>query len=571
MKKVVSILLAMMLVMSVFAGCSKKDEQKSTTSSESGTQAGSESATSETTNETPAENAEIVDGKFVETRKITVEVFDRGNDGGSAPDDNPYTNFIKEGMLRDHNVEVEFVTVPRWTEVEQINNLLAAADAPDVCVTYSYPTVQTYAEMGGVVDMSQYLEPNKELLPNLYDLLGEDNINWNKDPKTGTIWAIEARLAINPGKNVFVRQDWLDKLGLEQPTTTEEFEAMLIAFKENADTLLGADADKMIPFSLSFDIGWRAFNLITSYLPDDLTDKDFYVNGFDDRQLLLPNAKEGVRKLNEWYNKGLIWTDFALYGAGDTTEGNLMKAGYVGAYSQNWDDPFRGGDDSIHNNLQRLVGPDAMYVAIEAFQNESGEYKQIISAPVDRKVFFPSTNDEPLASLLYLDWISTLENRIYLQIGEEGRTHEVLADGTIKTIAATDEYIMNSPSNIDYTITNNGLDLGDMEKTIKAISQGYVGVDPAVVDKAFRKSPYEYDYVTKNANAGPIAAEDGMGAALSAKRDTLLVQAVVAPTEDFDAVFDAGLQDYLSSGGQAIIDERKAAWEAMYGDKVNLD
>ncbi|MBN2222618.1 MAG: extracellular solute-binding protein [Vallitaleaceae bacterium] len=570
MKKVVSILLAMMLLTSIFAGCSKKETEESTTgSTETTTESGTESSTA--TEGSNSENAEIVDGKFVDTRKITVEVFDRGNDGGSAPEDNPYTDFIKEGMLRDHNVEVEFVTVPRWTEVEQINNLLAAADAPDVCVTYSYPTVQTYAEMGGVLDMAQYLEPNKELLPNLYGLLGEENLTWNKDPKNGTIWAIEARLAINPGKNVFVRQDWLDKLGMKQPTTTQEFEDMLVAFKENASTLLGAEADKMIPFSLSFDIGWRAFNLVTSYLPDDLTDKDYYVYGFDDRQLLLPNAKEGIRKLNEWYNKGLIWSDFALYGAGDTTEGNLMKAGYVGSYSQNWDDPYRGGDDSIHNNLQRLVGEDAMYVAIETFQNESGEYKQMISAPVDRKVFFPSTNDEPLASLLYLDWISKLENRIYLQIGEEGRTHEVLEDGTIKTIAATDEYIMNSPSNIDYTITNNGLDLGDMDKTIKAISQGYVGVQPEIIDKAFRKSPYDYDYVTKNANAGPIAAEDGMGAALSAKRDTLLVQAVVAPLDQFDAVYDAGYQDYLSSGGQAIIDERTAAWEAMYGDKVNLD
>ncbi len=52
-------------------------------------------------------------------------------------------------MLEDHNVEVEFVKVPRWTEVEEINNLLAAGTAPDICVTYSYPTILTYADMGG--------------------------------------------------------------------------------------------------------------------------------------------------------------------------------------------------------------------------------------------------------------------------------------------------------------------------------------------------------------------------------------------------------------------------------------
>ena len=53
-----------------------------------------------------------------------------------------------------------------------------------------------------------------------------------------------------------------------------------------------------------------------------------------------------------------------------------------------------------------------------------------------------------------------------------------------------------------------------------------------------------------------------MGPALSEKRDTMLTQSVVAPSDKFDSVFDSGLNDYLSSGGQAIIDEREAAWNA---------
>ncbi len=31
------------------------------------------------------------------------------------------------------------------------------------------------------------------------------------------------------------------------------------------------------------------------------------------------------------------------------------------------------------------------------------------------------------------------------------------------------------------------------------------------------------------------------------------------------------MAEYLSAGGQAIIDERTAAWEALYGDKDTLD
>lgn len=510
-----------------------------------------------------AADPEIVNGRFVETRYITVEVYDRSNPGGSPPEDNFYTDFIKEGMLRDHNVVVEFVPVPRWTEVEVLNNLLAAGDAPDICVTYDYPTIQTYANMGGVLDMAPYLEKYKDLIPDLWDWLGEQNLYWNQDPITGTVWAIEARLAHNTRINTFVREDWLNKLGIPEPTTLEEFEQMLYTFRDNAELLLGKDADKMIPYSTSFDVGWRNNYLLTSFVPNDITDKDIYVYGFDDRHLLLPGYKESVRKLNEWYNAGLIWKDFPLYGAGDRTEDNLIKAGYVGAFQHNWDYPYHDGEEGIHNTLRRMVGEDAVFIAVDPFQNDAGLYRKYLPAPIDRKVFFPSTNDEPLASLLYLNWITKFENRRFLQIGQEGVTHEVLEDGTIKTIAATGDKIMNSPNNIDYTITINGLELGDPELTSRSLALGYAGVDKRFIEKAYMLTNRDTRY-EKNVQVGDIVAEQGMGPALKEKRDTLLAQAVVAKPEDFDAVWDRGFQDYLNSGGQAIINERRAKYEQFY-------
>lgn len=514
---------------------------------------------------TVSADPDFVDGRFKTTRKITVEIYDRSNPGGSPPEDNFYTNWIKEGLLRDHNIEVEFVPVPRWTEVEVLNNLLAAGDAPDICVTYSYPTIQTYANMGGVLDLAPYLEEYKEYLPDLWEWLGEENLYWNQDPVTGTVWAIEARLAHNTRINTFVREDWLKKLGLDEPTTLEEFEAMLYAFKENAELLLGEDADKMIPYTTSFDIGWRNNYLLTSFVPEDFSDRDRYVYGFDDRQLLFPGYKEGVRKLNEWYNAGLIWKDFPLYGAGDRTEDNLIKAGYVGSFMHNWDYPYRDGPEGIHSQLMNIAGEDAVFIAIDPFQNDAGVYRKFLPAPIDRKVFFPATNTEPLASLLYLNWITKFENRRFLQIGEEGVTHEVLEDGAIKAIAATGDKIMNSPNNIDYTITINGLDLGDPELNARSIAVGYPGVDARFITRAYELTNRDARY-GQNVSVGEIVAEEGMGPVLTEKRDNLLVQAVVAKPEDFDSVWDRGFQDYLRSGGQAIIDERAAKYDKFYGD-----
>ena len=563
-KKAISILLAGAMVMSM-AACG--DTGSDSSSAASGSSAGAAGSSSAGSSAADAGNAtgDLVDGRFAETRTITVEVYNRENDGGSDPTNNMYTEYIKKGMLEDHNVQVEFVSVPRWTEVEQINNLLAAGDAPDICVTYDYPTIQTYANMGGVLDLAPYLEEYKSELPNLWDWLGEMNLYWDRDPEEGTVWGIEAKLAVSNRINTFVRQDWLDALNLEAPTTKQEFEEMLIAFRDNADTLLGADADKMIPYSVSYDVGWRAATLIESFIDPDITDREFYVNGFDDRKLTQEGTKEAIRLLNKWYNEGLLWDDFALYGSGDSTEDDMMKAGYIGAFTHNWDYPFRNGEDSINASLQRIVGEDAVFVAVDCFEDKNGNYTKFVPGPIDRKIFFPSTNDEPLACMLYLDWISDPEHIEYLQIGDEGVTHNVLEDGAVETVAATGEAIQNSGMNIDYTITCNGLKLADEEKTVKSRSHNYAGIDASIVEAADRIANTDMR-VGKNVNVGAIATEEGMGPVLSEKRDIVYDNAVIAPVADFDKVWDQGVQDYLNAGGQAIMDEREEKWVATYGD-----
>ncbi len=552
-KRVVSLMLAaMMTVMAV--GCGAKSDNGGSAANEGGA----------------ADASALVDGKFAETQHITVEVYDRGNDGGSDPVNNKYTDYIKKGMLDKYNVEVEFVAVPRWTEVEQISNLLAANNAPDVCVTYDIATIETYGNMGGIVDMKDALESNKDILPNLWKHLGETNIYWDQHPDTGTIWDINAVRENQNDVNTFIREDWLKKLNLEVPKTTEEFYNVICAFRDNADTLLGADASKMIPYSISFDAGYRAKTLTMSFADPKMTDKEYYINSFDDRGFTIPGVKEGFALLNKWYNEGLIWKDFALYGAGDKTEDDLIKAGYVGAFTHNWDYPFRDGENSIEANIKKFGGDDAKFIAIDPFQDKNGTHTKWISGPVDRKIFLPATNKNVLASLLYLEWISTPENIEYLQIGDEGVTHEVGEGGVISIIAAEGNDIQNSGMNIDYTITTNGLKLVDPELTSKSIAYSYAGIDPALVEEADKIAKTD-NRATKSYHIGAIEAETGMGDPLSQKRDQIIDQAIVAPVAEFDKVFDQGMQEYLSTGGQAIIDERKAKWESIHGDKENLD
>ncbi|MBP5153153.1 MAG: extracellular solute-binding protein, partial [Lachnospiraceae bacterium] len=514
----------------------------------------------------------MLNGKFVDTRHISVEIYDRGNDGGTDPTNNAWTDWIKAQMLDRYNVEVEFVKVGRWSEKEDISALLAAQNAPDVCYTYGYDIVQSFAQMGGVIDLKPLLDENSDLIPNVFDWLGDSLVYQDLDPAAGTLWAIEGKRNMTCRINTFVRKDWLDKLGLKEPTNKAEFEAMLVKFKENAETLLGADAARMVPFSISSDVGWRAANIIESFMDPDITDKELYVNGFDDRKFTENGAKEAIRLLNKWYNDGLVWKDFAIQASDSTAEDDMIKAGFVGAFIHNYDYPFRDGENSINYTLASLVD-GGKFVAVNCFEDKNGGYtKYSYSNSGERKVFFPATNDEIAASLCYLEFMSQAETVEFLQTGEEGVNHTVDAATGAIVLQSPDEahheWLQNSGKNIDYTIDCNGMRLATEELTTLSLAYAYPFVDAEDVKQAIEAAKVDAR-APKTVSVGDINAETE-GVDLATKRDTTFAKAITASVADFDSVWDKGMAEYLQAGGQAIMDERKTAWEATYGTDTML-
>ncbi len=108
---------------------------------------------------------------------------------------------------------------------------------------------------------------------------------------------------------MYVYQPWLKKLGLKEPTTTDEFEAMLKAFKDK-DPNGNGKADE-IPMAASND--YRSFAdvfLMNSFIYDDggnETGKRMIVeNGKIDVVYNKPEWKEGLLYLRRLYCQGLI-------------------------------------------------------------------------------------------------------------------------------------------------------------------------------------------------------------------------------------------------------------------------
>ncbi len=487
--------------------------------------------------------------------EITVEIFDRGNVGGTDPTNNFYTEWIKKKALEELNLGISFVAVSRWEETTQLNNLMAAGTAPDISFTYSGDLITNYKSQGGILDLTPYIE---EFLPDLKAFLGpdlalpgRDMIYRNQDQATGETFSIPAR-RMNVAQNVtFIRKDWLDKLGLSLPKTTEEFVNALRAFKEQDPGSVGKD--KVIPFTMTRDVRWRASTLLDSFIDPNLADKDRWINSVADRNYLQPGYKEGVRLLNQMFNEGLIDPEFALY-TDDTGSDNLIKSGVVGAFVHNWDQAFRDTPGLLRD--LKVNVPDAQIVACDPFVNAAGKTAKGLYDAAGLNFFIPSFSKNPEGALRYANWLSKFENRYFLQVGEEGVTHDIV-NGVPKVKAAEGEKIMNSSQNIDYTFMINGLDVGDPEKYSQALANSYT-VDPQLVMDA-------YAYATKDGRPAivvPVVIESAgpVNETLIDKGLTLMSQAVTAKPEEFDKVWDEGIADWLASGAQEVRDERAAKY-----------
>jgi putative aldouronate transport system substrate-binding protein len=490
--------------------------------------------------------------------EITVEVFDRGTDGGkSDPTKNNWTDWIQKKVLEDEGIKVTFVRVPRADENTALNNLMAANTAPDVCATYSGELVTMYSELGGLFDMSPYIDTTlkdlKAFLGPDEALPGRDLITRNRNNETGKIYSIPARRMNTARLNLFIRKDWLDKLGLPLPTTPEEYYQALLAFKEQDPGNVGKD--KVVPFSMTFDTRWTAGTILESFIDPGLSLRDRWVYTVIDRYFFIPGYKEGVRFLNRMYNADLVDRDFPLYKSDDEMF-NLVKTGVVGSLCHNWDHVYRESVGAL-SDLQKNV-PGAELVPVDCMTSSDGLTRKISYDAAGVNIFIPISAKNPEAAMRYLNWLARFENYNFLQIGQEGIAHDMVS-GVPKLKIASGLWIQNSAQNIDYTLMMNGLDLGDPELTAKALANGYPWPAETIANA--------YKIAMTNAKPGPVVpvsltAAGAVMQTLIDKSNNLAAAGITAKPGDFDRVWEAGVADLLGSGAQSVIDERAAKFIA---------
>jgi len=486
--------------------------------------------------------------------KIVVELFDRGTDGGkSQADNNAWTQWVKEKVLKDLNIDVTFFAVGRWTENTDIINLMAAGSAPDLCYTYNTAMISSFRDQGGIMNLAPQVD---RVLPDMKKLLGADpalagkDFIWRNAQPDGRMFSIPSYRVALAMRNIFIRKDWLDKLGLPLPKTTQEFHDALVAFRDRDPGNVGRN--NVVPYGQDFDARWGLANLVEPSITANISDRDRYVYAIAGRNIYMPGYKEGMRMMNQWYNEGLIFRDFPLLRVTDDFY-NLIKSGVVGAFGGNWDLPFRT-DYKIIADMALNV-PGAEFVPVDCILNSAGVTVKDMYDKVGLQIFVPAFSKAQEAALKYLNWICIRENYSFLQIGREGVNHRMVG-GVPEIIArpANDPWIQNSAQNIDMTPPINGIEMGSDELNSRVLALTYAGFAPEVIVNAYALS-------TKNARApvvvnAPTSKDGAYGQTLQDKADALIAQSITANPADFDRIWDAGIRDWLQSGAQEVMDER---------------
>jgi len=489
--------------------------------------------------------------------QLTVEIFDRGTDGGrSLAADNAWTDWIKEKVKKDLNIEVTFIPVGRWSETTDIVNLLASGTAPDLCYSYDGNMIANFRDQGGVLNLAPFMS---QYLPDLRKLLGADPAFPGKDfidrntiqegQLAGHVYSIPSYRVALAIRNVFIRKDWLDKLGLPMPTNIQEFYNALVAFRDQDPG--GVGRNRVVPYGQNSDARWGLADLIQNSISTSLSDRERWVYAVGGRNIYMPGYKEGARLMNQWYNERLIYQDFPIMTVADDFN-NMLKNGVVGAISQNWDIPFRQ-DYKINEELAKNV-PGAEFVAVDLNLNNKEIYDK-----VGLQIFIPSQSKNQIAALQYLNWLAKPENYHFLQVGQEGVNH-IIVNGVPNTQGrpAGDPWFMNSGNNIDYTMPMNGVEMGSQELNARVLALSYGDIPADRVVSAYAIS-------VRNGRAAVVSqlttTVNQYNQVLTDKADALLAQAIIARPGDFDRVWDAGIQDWLASGGQEVYTERTSLWK----------
>lgn len=324
-----SLILTTALVAGVLAGCGESTENVSDDMKKGAESIGGTDKDSEEQEESGAAVASGASTELYgagEWKKYDDEItltfgdpYDINNEGftamaniGEPYDDNRWIRYYRE----DVGVNAEYsLLAPNTDDYKQMLTLaMTSGDLPDVFFVPDMITYQQLIDAEAVADLTSLYQT--EANPTLKGLIEGEGDNFLDNYKVGgKLYCVPGKMPSTNGYNyLWIRKDWLDKLGLEVPKTMDDVKNVAKAFASQdpdgngKDDTIGLSIDKSYTDMSGMGVFW-AFG-------GKLSKDNFWCEQGDGTvvfSMVQPEVKEALKWLNDLYEEGILNQEFSTF------------------------------------------------------------------------------------------------------------------------------------------------------------------------------------------------------------------------------------------------------------------
>lgn len=346
---------------------------------------------------------------------------------------------IMEYITEKTNISLELLEQNMMTRNEKFNLMVASQDYPDIISgfdeSYSGGAVKGY-EDDVIIDLTDLMEENA---PNYMAYIQQDQQNYRD------AYNDDGQMLFMNGYNDYyvqargnvIRQDLLDKLGLDIPVTYDDYHNVLEAFKND-----GVEYPIWMPQAVQGGALLSAGFGVSGYTLQQSGTHFFQKDGTVYSSFLTEEYKEFLKLMAQWYSEGLMAKDFyaIVDDMGSASEPAILN-GNVGMW-------YHMADKiGTYNKSASVEGFHAVGLA-DAVQQEgdiSHFYQNEGSSKTTNKGISISVQaEDPENILRFFDWFFTKEGSTVANYGIEGTSFEYDAEGNPQYT----DLIANNP---DYT------------------------------------------------------------------------------------------------------------------------
>lgn len=342
------------------------------------------------------------------------------------------TNEASKWLEETTGIHVEYTQLPQENINEKVALMLSGGDLPDVflsCGITSEQMSQYGIEDGVLIPLDDYIDdmPNLKAAMEPFEDLGGLDLIRHVDGHIYSLPTINPCYHCSRALKMWLNDDWMQALGLDYPTTTDEFRKVLEAFRDQDPNGNGI-ADE-IPLVGDTD-GWYTqshYFLMEAFLPINPYQQGFGSDGEGNVVNLTTDERfrEALRYLNGLYEDGL------LYEGTLTQKNDQMKKlvdnpdiDIVGATTAGYGGQFTteiGGDRyRQYRPLTPLKGPDGTQYCYS-----SPQY------PYTGNFVITKDCKNPELAIEWADAMYTGEARNELQNGREGTAWRYAEEGEV--------------------------------------------------------------------------------------------------------------------------------------------